>query len=138
MKKLFTLALIGVFSTFLTSCSNTGAADSFPETVNQSKQVETKASSKEAQKDPKEQMIFDEISGDLQGIGYGKEIEYAGKWKLLCHTSWTSSVGNACFETPIGNYNVHWQPLYHNTMPELQPSYDFNPIVFSGSWGCSC
>ncbi|WP_426473414.1 hypothetical protein [Chryseobacterium balustinum] len=30
MKKLFTLALIGVFSTFLTSCSNTGTADLYP------------------------------------------------------------------------------------------------------------
>ncbi|OBW43513.1 hypothetical protein AB670_00042 [Chryseobacterium sp. MOF25P] len=48
MKKLFTLALIGVFSTLLTSCSNTGTADSFPEETNQIKQSEMKASAKES------------------------------------------------------------------------------------------
>ena len=48
MKKLFTLALIGVFSTFLTSCSNTGTADLYPEGVNQTHQSEMKASARES------------------------------------------------------------------------------------------
>lgn len=140
MKKLFTLALIGVFSTFLTSCSNTGTADSFPETVNQSKQVETKASAKETPKDPEEQRIFDEIVGGLQGVGYGNEVEYSGRWKLLCITDIFSSIGDACFSTPLGNYNVHWQPLYSSGNGNIGMPADpeFNPIVFSGSWGCKC
>lgn len=48
MKKLFTLALIGVFSTILTSCSNTGTADLYPEGVNQTHQSEMKASARES------------------------------------------------------------------------------------------
>lgn len=135
MKKLFTLAMIGVFSTLsLTSCSNTGAADSFPEGV---KQTEIKDSSKESI-DPEEQRIFDEISEALQGVGYGNEIEYAGRYKLLCHTSWFSDFGNACFETPLGNYNVHWEPMNYSGEFPMPAHPKYNPIVYSGSWGCSC
>jgi len=49
MKKLFTLALIGVFSTFLTSCSNTGTADLYPEGVNQTHQNDAKAASRSSE-----------------------------------------------------------------------------------------
>lgn len=141
MKKLFTLALIGVFSTItLTSCSNTGTADSFPEGINQTKQSEMKVSAKESKMTREEEEVFSELQETLQGVGYGNEYEYSGRWKLLCHTPWTSSTGDACFSTPLGNYNIHWQPKHLSSNADFGIPVDpeFNPIVFSGSWGCKC
>lgn len=140
MKKLLTLALIGVFSTItLSSCSNTGTSDLYPEGINQTKQSEMKVSAKESKMTREEEEVFSELQETLQGVGYGNEYEYSGRWKLLCHTSWTSSTGNACFETPLGNYNIHWEPLYNGSHGNGIPvSYEFNPIIFSGSWGCRC
>lgn len=132
MKKLLTLGLFSI----LLSCNNMGNGELLNESESEIKQTETKASAKESS--ITEDEIFAEISHDLQGVGYGNEIEYAGRWKLLCHTPWLSDWGNACFETPLGNYNIHWEPMnYSGEFPSpAHPKY--NPIIYSGSWGCRC
>lgn len=77
MKKLFTLALIGVFSTILTSCSNT-AGEQIQEPVNQTHQNEYQASNRGLSNDPISYVSDKEVYyyGERLEEIFGEEVDF--------------------------------------------------------------
>lgn len=126
MKKLFTLALIGVFSTFLTSCSNT-AGEQIQEPINQTYQ--NVSASKRTMSD--EQLIENAISlvknnTEQKGSFSSRRLldsliiiepeeptnpeppiyEENG---IICHTPYNQNSGSACVLNSSGNLvRVTW------------------------------
>jgi len=124
MKKLFTLALIGVFSTFLTSCSNTGTADLYPEGVNQTKQSEMKASARESGSVSLEDAIIATSKDEnlvainpetLQLVHRGellKESEFENN--MVTNTTMKRKTKTVCQATDSDGYNIAIVHVYDN------------------------
>lgn len=146
MKRLLLVAMLGIFSTTsLTSCSNTGTSDLQPETVNQSKQVETKASAREGKELPEltesEELEMIENAKKLveKQISNPKETASTETSRILCNTNLNSPRGHACVWNSTGHLvSVSWGPKsYHSTSGEQL--YPPDPqIIYSGSVVSQC
>lgn len=138
MKKLLSFLLVGAISAMsLTSCQDENSSIPEKQTIEKSVKVSEK-NNVSTKMSEEEQLIYNDLVEITQNYMNDVKYEYSGRYKLICHTQWLSSWGNACYETPLGNYNIHWQPLHYNEMPQMPASSEFNPIMFSGSWGCRC